>query len=74
MLYIEIESPSLAKHVRDKELPRCTKSKTESELPSRVIPNTEIADPNLAQLRRDKVDPMPTKSKTDNEEPNRFRP
>lgn len=52
----------------------CTKSSTDREEPSRIIPNTATDDPSRRYDRRDRADPMCTKSKTASEDPKRDMP
>lgn len=41
----------------DSDDPNCTKSMTDSEAPSRLMPNSDIADPRRAKLRNDSEAP-----------------
>ena len=50
---MDIADPTRAKLRMDNELPRCTKSNTESDDARRPTPNTEYADPNRPNARID---------------------
>jgi hypothetical protein len=54
--------------------PSFTKSKTESEEPNRLMPNTERVLPRRAKLLRERDEPIRMKSRSDTEEPKRDKP
>jgi hypothetical protein len=58
----------------ESEEPRWMKSKTASDDPKRVMPNTDKELPSLMNERKDRDAPTCTKSSTDKEEPRRVMP
>ena len=70
----EKEDPKVRWDLKDKELPRWTKSKIETDEPSRHIPYSEAEDPNRLKERIDMELPIDAKSKELKEEPSLQRP
>ena len=66
--------PTRKKVRSESDDPRCTKSKTDNELPSRLQPNIDIEEPKRMNALKERDDPKWTKSKTDIEDPRRVIP
>jgi hypothetical protein len=62
--------PKFAKDLKLRLEPKLTKSKTERELPSALIPYSEREEPHLAKLLMERELPRFTKSRTDKLLPN----
>jgi hypothetical protein len=63
--------PSLEKLLRDRAEPKATQSKTDSDAPILVIPNSDKVDPKRAKDRKDMEEPKWPKSSTDSALPTR---
>jgi hypothetical protein len=71
---MESDEPRRANLLKDKALPKDTKSRIDNVDPSLAMPNTEKADPSRTNVRRDIDEPKLTKSSTDIEDPSRASP